>query len=72
MTGIPTRCPTCGSTVVAFPDGHYESPSVQLLDLVGAAEKRAERYRATLVRIAGEESGVWGRWAHEALTEAEA
>lgn len=33
------------------------------------AEARAEAgvYRAALARIADSESGVWGRWAHEAL-----
>ncbi len=44
---------------------------VQALDalLVDLAHLRAERdrYRTALVRIADNESGVWGHWARDAL-----
>jgi hypothetical protein len=70
VTGIETVCPTCGSPVIADADtGRYLG--LALLERAERAEKRAETYRATLQRIAGAESGVWGTWAHRSLTEAE-
>ena len=68
--GIETVCPTCGSPVIADADtGRYQGMAT--LERAETAEKRAQTYRATLQRIAGAESGVWGQWAHRALSEAE-
>lgn len=54
-----TACPECGQDTAI------------LLERAERAEKRAETYRVTLMRIAGAESGVWGTWAQRALAEAE-
>jgi hypothetical protein len=68
--GIQTVCPTCGSPVIADADtGRYLG--LALLERAERAEKEAETLRATLQRIAGAESGVWGAMAHRVLREVE-
>jgi hypothetical protein len=78
VDGIPTRCPTCGSAVIATHDGKYEPAGLELLDLAEHARKEAtahrriaETYVRALWRIADADSGGWGRIAWEALREAE-
>jgi hypothetical protein len=61
VIGVLTRCPTCGSPVIANGDtGTYEP-----------VETACETYRKALWRIADAESGIWGRIAFEALRKAE-
>jgi hypothetical protein len=53
-----------------WPAAVVDSDDYDALVLWAAADRKAAAtFRATLVRIADQESGVWGEWAAEALAK---